>query len=131
MLTIRTEAQMRRKWTTKLENPVVDPVEERRSYALNKLPLFANIIENECLHGDGPPIWPNGVTEEEAIKRSQKAIKRLRRFSHITGANLLADRLAACRERNRCMSGACYLCARAFQRWCVKQITEASRDPEV
>jgi hypothetical protein len=130
MLVVQTEKQMRRKWVPRRTKQVPDPLEAKRDNVRNNLAMFANIIEDERWHGDGPPGWPNAVTEEEAIYRAVKAIKRLRRFSHVPGATLLADRLACCREDHRCMSGACYLCARAFQRWCVKQIVEASHDPE-
>ena len=52
-------------------------------------------------------------------------VKRLRRFARqFPEAKKLANVLARCKRRRRCMSGACPECGRAFQRWFVSQVGE-------
>ena len=88
-------------------------------------PLIAKIFTNEDYYGDGPPTWPGAPTSTDAKRARRSYIKRLRRFARqFPEAKNLADVLAPCKRRRRCMSGACPECGRAFQRWFVSQVVE-------
>ena len=84
--------------------------------------LAARVLSDEAHFGDGPPTWPNAPTSTDAKKDRLRAIKQLRRFAtKSNAAGLLADDLAECEPGNRCMSGACPECGRAFRRWFVSE----------
>ncbi len=84
------------------------------------------ILSQERYYGDGPPKWREGKnkrpcqTSAQAKIERRKAVKRLRRAGKENAAALnLASRIAACAPKQRCGSGACPECARAWQRWFV------------
>jgi hypothetical protein len=77
------------------------------------------ILADERWYGDGEPNWPVASTAEHAQERRLFCAKRLRRFQALD----LAARLKACRPGERCQSGACPECGRAFQRWFVHSTT--------
>jgi hypothetical protein len=68
-------------------------------------------------------------TSSGAKKTRKRHIKRLRRFTaEFPETEQLANILARCKKRRRCMSGACPECGRAFQRWFVAQVTDLARN---
>jgi hypothetical protein len=84
------------------------------------------ILSQERYYGDGPPKWREGrnkrpcQTSAQAKIERRKAVKRLRRAGKENAAALnLSSRIAACAPKQRCGSGACAECARAWQRWFV------------
>jgi len=84
------------------------------------------ILSQERYYGDGPPKWREGKNKRPCQTSAQakiergKAVKRLRRAGKENAAALnLASRIAACAPKQRCGSGACPECARAWQRWFV------------
>jgi hypothetical protein len=81
------------------------------------------VLADERWYGDGHPSWPNATTAKDAEKRRLFCAKRLRRFKLTPQALELAGTLKACRPRERCKSGACPECGRAFQRWFVSSTT--------
>ncbi len=87
--------------------------------SFSEIPTLAGrVLSDEAYFGDGPPTWPNAPTSAEAGKARLRAIKQLRRFAtKSNAAGLLADDLADCKPGQRCMSGACPECTRAFRRW--------------
>ena len=89
--------------------------------------LIIEILTDESLFGDGTPLWERAPTADEAKCKRLRLINRLRRFAaEFPGAAELADRLNACRPNDRCTSGACPECARAFQAWLVLQLQRLS-----
>src|SRR5215207_10038229 len=85
-----------------------------------------SILRQGRYYGDGPPQWLEGKkqrrcqTAEQAKIERRKTVKRLRRFGKENDEALeLASRLEACAPKQRCGSGACPECARAWQRWSV------------
>jgi hypothetical protein len=92
-------------------------------------PLIYKALSDERHFGDGPPTWPKAPTSKEAHEARSRYIKRLLRFSsQFPDAQKLAGILASCDRRQRCMSGACPECLRAFQRWLVFQVQKLTRD---
>ena len=86
-------------------------------------PLIAMVLGDEQYFRDGQPAWPKAPTSKEAHETRSRYIKRLLRFSsQFPDARKLAGILASCDRRQRCMSGACPECLRAFQRWFVFQV---------
>jgi hypothetical protein len=85
--------------------------------------LVCDILSDERWYGDGDPSWPMAFTAEQAIERRLFYAKRLRRFKLTPQALKLAARLKDCRPGERCKSGACPECGRAFQRWLVHSTT--------
>lgn len=85
--------------------------------------LVYDILNDERWYGDSEPIWPNATTAEDAAERRLFCAKRLRRFKLMPEALKLAARLKACHPGERCKSGACPECGRAFQRWFVYSTT--------
>jgi hypothetical protein len=81
--------------------------------------LGNEVLADERWYGDGDPNWHGARTAEQARERRLFCAKRLRRF----GPPELATRLKACRPGERCKSGACPECGRAFQRWLVHSTT--------
>jgi hypothetical protein len=85
--------------------------------------LVARILAREHWFGDGPPRWEDAPTPRQTRRDRLFRIKRLRRVAQTQpGAEKLADILARCKRRRRCMSAACPECGRAFQRWFVAQV---------
>src|ERR1700691_1051480 len=88
-------------------------------------PLVARLLGDEQFYGDGALSWPGATTAKKAKSTRKRYVKRLRRFeAEIPDAKALADHLASCKKRRRCMSGACPECGRAFQRWFVSQLAD-------
>jgi hypothetical protein len=81
--------------------------------------LGNEVLADERWYGDGDPNWHGARTAEQAIERRLFCAKRLRRFGPLE----LAATLKACRPGERCNSGACPECGRAFQRWFVHSTT--------
>jgi hypothetical protein len=85
-------------------------------------PLISRALSDETYFGDGSPLWENAPHARPVIKARLRAAKRLRRLTDAyPEAAPLADVLARCKRRRRCMSGACPECCRAVQRWFVEQ----------
>jgi hypothetical protein len=81
-------------------------------------PLASEILSEQLWFGDNEPIWHGSISSQEAAQKRLKCIKRLRRFAQVMpAAQSLAERLEVCGPKQRCMSGACPECTRAFQRW--------------
>lgn len=92
-------------------------------------PLVSKILSNEDHFGDGFPAWVNAPTAQEAEGARKRAAKRLKRFAdEFPGADQLADILDQCAPGDRCNSGACPECGRAFQRWFVGQVDGLAQD---
>jgi hypothetical protein len=85
--------------------------------------LEYDILGDESWHGDSEPSWPGAPAAQDAKARRLFCAKRLRRFKLSPEALKLAARLKACRPGDRCQSGACPECGRAFQRWFVHSTT--------
>jgi hypothetical protein len=77
------------------------------------------VLADEKWYGNGDPSWQGAPTGEQAEERRLFCAKRLRRFEALE----LAARLKVCRPGERCGSGACPECGRAFQRWFVHSTT--------
>jgi hypothetical protein len=74
-------------------------------------------------YADGEPTWKQGrqrkpaKTSKQARKERRKRVKVLRRHGKGNDSALrLADILENCSKKHRCLSGACPVCSRAFQR---------------
>jgi hypothetical protein len=74
-------------------------------------------------YGSGEPRWLEGrakrpsKTVPQAEQQRQAAVKLLRRHGKENQRALnLARRLERCRKNKRCLSGACPICHRAYQR---------------
>jgi hypothetical protein len=94
-------------------------------------PLIARALTDEDYYGNSAPTWPGAPTSKDAKKARRSYIKRLRRFSsEFRGAKKLANVLARCKRRRRCMSGACPECGRAFQRWFVSRVLALAGNAE-
>ena len=77
-------------------------------------------------YADGEPTWKQGrhgkpaKTSKQARKERRQLVKVLRRHGKGNDSALrLADILESCSKKHRCLSGACPVCSRAFQRWFV------------
>ena len=77
-------------------------------------------------YADGAPAWKQGKhgkpakTSKQARAERRKLVKVLRRHGKGNGSALrLANILESCCKKHRCLSGACPVCSRAFQRWFV------------
>jgi hypothetical protein len=85
-------------------------------------------------YGDGPPQWQQGrkkascQTAVEAVEARRKAIRHLDwHGAHLEQARTVRSVLASCKADNRCLSGACPVCMRAFQRWFVAAMDQFIR----
>jgi hypothetical protein len=95
----------------------------KRHRSTNAAKVLFGILRDEALFGDAAPKWEGAPTADDAHVKRLHLIKRLRRFSYdFEGAAELAASLEACDPSDRCTSGACPKCARAFQRWFVAQM---------
>jgi hypothetical protein len=77
-------------------------------------------------YGDGEPTWKQGrhrkpaKTSKQARTERRQLVKVLRRHGKGNDSALrLADILENCSKKHRCLSAACPVCSRAFQRWFV------------
>jgi len=106
----------------------------KRTYIIKRQPptpdSVTKILGNEGFYGDGEPKWDDCIASEMAVLQRLATIKRLRlkRFAEaFPRATDLAERMAQCRPRHRCMSAACPECLRAFQRWFVCNVIKLER----
>jgi hypothetical protein len=81
------------------------------------------------LFADGEPRWTEGkkqrpcISAERAIESRKRAIKLLKRHgANDPRATCVRKRLEACAPDQRCLSGACPECHRAYQRWFVAEV---------
>ena len=86
--------------------------------------LLWRALQHEHWFRDREPRWTGAVTSEAACERSRKLINSLRQRGRPAELSL-ANRLASCAENERCLSGGCPVCMRAFQRWCVESAKAA------
>jgi hypothetical protein len=70
------------------------------------------MLSNESWYGTGSPLWKSLTNPTEARDERRKRIRVLKKH----GATELASVLSSCAPRDRCLSGACPECGRAFQR---------------
>jgi hypothetical protein len=94
----------------------------KQSTAPFQSPVHA-VLSDERWYGDGDPSWPAAGTAKQADERRLFCAKRLRRFKLTPEALEIEARLKGCRPGERCNSGACPECGRAFQRWFVHSTT--------
>jgi hypothetical protein len=99
--------------------------------------LRASVTTN--YYRNGPPMWIVGYgqpwerlseTKEEAKTQRDAEVRKLRwheRYNNLLEAGRLAAVLENCRPGARCFSGACPICMRAVQRWCVDQNASVAR----
>ena len=83
----------------------------------------------ERFYGDGDPQWVEGRTERPCQTAAQAEHVRRLDLRHLAkhadghpSLDDLANRIASCKPRRRCYSGACALCLRANQRWFVARV---------
>jgi hypothetical protein len=80
---------------------------------------------DERFYRKGDRLWENAPTRHQAEEMRKSTCNRLRRFaSTYAQAAKVAERLARCRERHRCLSPACPVCARAYQRVLVEAVDD-------
>jgi hypothetical protein len=70
------------------------------------------LLSKESWYAEGRPRWNNLIGPDAAQDERLKRIRLLKKH----GATELASVLAGCEPQNRCLSGACSECGRAFQR---------------
>jgi hypothetical protein len=106
-------------------------VHPRNRPAPSAPPLVTEILTDELWYGDEDPTWKKAPSAEEAVRKRLANVKRLRRFAPtLQSAGAVSNRLAACKPGNRCKSGACPVCVRAFQRWFVHSTEQLIKDRE-
>jgi hypothetical protein len=89
----------------------------------NAARVLAVMLGDEALFGDNAPKWKGAPTADDASCKHLRLIKRLRRFSlDFEGSAELAAKLQTCGPQNRCSSGGCPECGRAYQRWFVAKM---------
>lgn len=75
---------------------------------------------------DGKPQWTCADTAADARRERRKRVKFLRNKGRgDRELQALADRIERCRGRQRCLSGACPICGRAFKRLMVARTQNA------
>jgi hypothetical protein len=85
-------------------------------------PWVVEAVLDIGLFGDGKPQWTNAETTMEATEewvRRYRFLKKHARKGQPVGP--IADRLKDCGPEERCLSGACPYCVRAFQRFFVSE----------
>lgn len=84
---------------------------------LRKTRFIKKLLSNEKWYGDGKPSFAWGETAEDAVSAAVSTISFLRKWSKQDPSLLLIkERLETCKLRKRCMSPACPMCGRAYQR---------------
>jgi hypothetical protein len=85
--------------------------------------LILNARRRGSCYGNGKPQWLEGrarkpcKTASQAVQQRKAAVKLLRRHGKENERALdLARRVDGCRKSSRCLSGACPVCQRAYQR---------------
>jgi hypothetical protein len=82
----------------------------------------AETLTNIELFRDGEPEWTNAETSLEATEERERRARFLKMHARdVPNAGLIADRLNECSPQERCGSGACPWCGRAFQRFNVRE----------
>src|SRR4051812_31639470 len=96
----------------------------RLSHAENGSGMIGEILYERRWFGDGPLRWTVGRAEQPAESAQAAERQREATIAYVQKhgaenpkAQALARRLEACERRDRCGSGACPECARAYQRW--------------
>jgi hypothetical protein len=108
------------------------PNEASRAAPVRSTPSVARILADESYFGDGAPSWRRAPTSSEAKAVREKRIKRLIRFSErFPGAAELASIMTDSKHGDRCRSGACPECGRAFQRFLVLQFEKLANDADL
>ncbi|GEO17783.1 hypothetical protein MAE02_54790 [Microvirga aerophila] len=99
--------------------------------------LTREALQNENLFEDSGPQWFIGKAQRPAQTAGQaqgereKIIKRVRRDApDDLAAQAIADRLDSCMPDQRCMSGGCTECGRAYARWFVASTVALLGDME-
>ena len=117
--------------THRSDRPPTDP---SRSERLQAGKATKEILNSERYYRDDPPQWEQGRSKRpcesapEARAARLKLMARLRRFGENNPKALAVQtRLASCRPRKRCKSGACPECGRAWQRWFVEALRQFLR----
>jgi hypothetical protein len=95
------------------------------------------ILSNERWYTNGPPQWPVGKAQHPAQTAGEAETERLKLIKRLRldgpddpAAQALADRLDSCTPGQRCMSGACPECNRAYTRWFVASTAALLGDRE-
>lgn len=74
-------------------------------------------LSEHRLFKNGEPQWHNLATAKSARKERRRRIRLFKKYGDLS----LKERLDSCRPHNRCASGACPVCGRAFQRFVVNR----------
>ena len=95
----------------------------------NSLSQVERVLDgDERIYRKGDQLWKNAPTRHQAEEMRKSTCNRLLRFtSDYPDAAKVAARLARCRERHRCLSPACPVCARAYQRVLVEAVDDLIR----
>jgi hypothetical protein len=98
----------------------------------NRTSLILKARRRGSCYRDGKPFWTQGKrgrpcrTAEDAEKERLSVVKLLRRYGRGSSkARKLARRIKECAKGNRCLSGACPVCLRAYQRLFVSAARKA------
>jgi hypothetical protein len=103
-------------------------VQRQRKLHLQINSWVAKAIKHESEHSNDR-LWKNGPTAEEAEQQHQQRIRFLRKHvRHNHEAAAVAERLEKCNSYRHCLSGACPICSRLFQRWFVRATKPFIRD---
>jgi hypothetical protein len=85
--------------------------------------LVVQVLREEHWFGENEPAWDGASLSQQAFTKRLVRIKRLHRFArNFPNATALAGLLETCAPKQRCTSGACPECIRAFQRWFVASV---------
>jgi hypothetical protein len=83
-------------------------------------PWVAKAIEQESYKSEDQ-LWRNAPTAEQAKIQLLQRVRFLRKHAkNAPQAGVVAERLERCNSEKRCLSGACPVCGRLFQRWFVR-----------
>jgi hypothetical protein len=95
----------------------------------NSLSQIERVLDgDERFYRKREQLWENAPTRHQAEEMRKSTCNRLLRFaSTYPQAAKVAARLARCRERDRCLSPACPVCARAYQRVLVEAVGDRIR----
>ena len=98
----------------------------------NRTSLILKARRRGSCYGNGKPFWTQGKrgrpcrTAEDAEQKRLSVVKLLRRHGRGNSkVRKLARRIRECAKGNRCLSGACPVCLRAYQRLFVSAARKA------
>jgi hypothetical protein len=84
---------------------------------LRKKRFIEELLSNEKWYGDGKPSFEWAETREESAAAMASTIWFLRKWGkQDPNLLLIKKRLETCKPMKRCMSPACPMCGRAYQR---------------